>query len=349
MPETRPPSMADVAALAGVSQQTVSRVLNDYSKVRATTREKVLDAIAKLGYRPNLAARALATSRTTVLGILASGSESFGPVSTVYAIEKAARNAGYATSIVSLPDFDPKATESSLSFLLDRGVDAIIVVAAMEGVTAALDQISPPCPVVVIGDRPDIPSDSAARYVFVDQEKGAQLAMEHLYSLGHRNIWHIKGPSGWFDANARLRAYHDFMVSHELEPMVIDADSWAASRGFVAGIEFAASAKQQEGPTAVFVANDPLALGLLRALWEAGFRVPDDISVVGFDDIEPSEFLVPGLTTIKQPFVQLGVDAVQAALDALIGKVGSNNPRVAFTELPELVVRSSTTHPKGLS
>jgi DNA-binding LacI/PurR family transcriptional regulator len=176
----------------------------------------------------------------------------------------------------------------------------------------------------------------------VDQRRGAQLATEHLLALGHTAVTHVAGPDGWFDAAERLQSYRDVMRRHDLEPVVAEARGWSARRGYEVGQRLAAAARQPGGPTAVFAANDYLAMGLLRAFWERGLRVPDDVSVVGFDDIEGSAYMVPALTTVRQPFAALGLAAMGALLDAWSNRGGAVPPRPAAVIAPELVVRGST-------
>ena len=348
------PAMTDVAAHAGVSHQTVSRVLNNHPNVRPATRNRVEAAIAELGYRPNRSARALATHTTNTIGILMTGTAQFGPASTVIAIDIAARARGYFTSMASLPDNDRASALQGLDQLVSQGVDGIIVVATNTSVADAVDNASLPCPVVVVAARPEIPADSRTRYVYADQRQGARLAIEHLTVLGHRRIAHISGPLASFDAAERLSTYEALMAELSLPVQVYPAGDWSAQRGYEVGLELARDVGKPDGPTAVFCANDMIALGLLRALWEAGLRVPEDVSIVGFDDIEVSAFLVPELTTVRQPFAEVGAVAVATLLAELQSLATTDAelaaeqaPQIPGTSEPCLVVRKSTKSPVG--
>ena len=340
MTATRPPSMADVAARAGVSHQTVSRVLNAHAYVRPETRDRVQSAIEELGYRPNRAARALATARSKTLGILVTNATFFGPASTVFAIEAAARAEGYFVSIGSLPAYDPETVRAALDQLIDQGVDGILVVVPQQQVMDQIDRVALTVPVVAVAARSDIPAGSPIRYVEVDQSLGGALATQHMLDLGHRRLVHVAGPAGWYDADERARAYTDTMAKAGLEARLVPAGGWSAAEGYEVGKALAEEISGGEGPMAVVAANDTLAMGLLRAFWEAGLRVPDDVSLVGFDDIDGSEFLVPSLTTVRQPFAAIGEAATHALLAAEEG-----GAQVAAVIPPALVIRDSTAPP----
>ncbi|ACZ29439.1 transcriptional regulator, LacI family [Xylanimonas cellulosilytica DSM 15894] len=342
MAVARPPAMADVAARAGVSHQTVSRVLNAHPSVRPETRERVLAAIAELGYRRNSAARALVTARTTTVGLLTSGSAHFGPASTVLATEAALRQEGYFVSTSSPDSYDPAAAAAALERLVDQGVEGIVAVCPVQDVAEAIDDLDPPCPVVVVAARRDEQTGGKARYVHADQYRGAQEATEHLVDLGHTHVVHLAGPERWFDAIERAAAFRDVTATRDVEAQVVQARGWSARRGYELGLSLAEQAGRPGGPTGFFAANDLIAIGLLRAFWERGLRVPDDVSVVGFDDIEESAFLVPALTTVRQPFEALGRAAVRALLEAWGAAAGASLPRTASVIAPELVVRGST-------
>jgi DNA-binding LacI/PurR family transcriptional regulator len=333
--------MADVAALAGVSHQTVSRVLNDHPSVRPSTRERVLAAIAELGYRPNVAARALATARSGTLGILTMGSAHYGPASTVLAVEAAARARGYFVSISSLGSYDAGSARSAVEHLLDQRVEGLVVVAPIAEVAEVVDDLVTAEPVVVVAAIEDV-EGSTTRHVYVDQRLGARLATEHLLDLGHTRVAHVSGPSGWVDAQVRRAGWREVLHDRGLQPHEYEAGDWTAARGYEVGLRVAAEVAEGRGPTAVFAGNDMLAQGMLRALWEQGVVVPRDVSVVGFDDLEGSGYLVPALTTVRQPFHALG----QAALQALLAgpdDLGPRGPAAAIA--PELVVRGSTAPP----
>lgn len=339
-PDNRPPSMADVAALAGVSHQTVSRVLNNHPNVRAGTREQVTEAIRQLGYRRNRAARALATSHSSTIGILTLGSEFFGPQSTVLAVESEARAQGYFVTVTALDRYDTHSAMQALNHLIDQGVDGVVMVAPFEKVIDALDEAALKVPVVVVAARTNVPASDPAHYVYVDQRGGARSATGHLLALGHRKIAHVSGPSGWFDANERRIGWQEKMAEAKASAIEVPADSWMAPSGYEAGKRLVDSVRAGE-VSAVFAANDYLATGVLRACWEAGLSVPGDVSVVGFDDLQIADFLIPSLTTVRQPFKEIGRAALTDLLDE---KAAGNGPKVIA---PTLVIRASTAPPKS--
>jgi len=333
--------MSDVAARAGVSVMTVSRVLNDNPRVLPETRERVLAAVAEIGYHRDSAARALATAQSKMVGLLTSGSTHFGPANMEQAIVAALRREGYFVSTVSLESIAGASAASALEALIEHGVDGVIAVAPVDDVARAIDDLAPPFPVVMVATRQEALRSAGAQYVYVDQFHGAQLATKHLLGLGHANLVHIAGPTRWFDALEREAAFLEVAQGKDIEASVIEADSWSPERGYEIGLALAPRIRRPGGPTAIFAANDLLAIGLIRALWECGLRVPEDVSVVGFDDVEASAYLIPSLTTVRQPFAAIGRLAVQALLDVgaapMVGE-----PRAAAVIPPELVVRRST-------
>ncbi|WP_278236646.1 LacI family DNA-binding transcriptional regulator [Isoptericola sp. AK164] len=336
--------MADVAALAGVSHQTVSRVLNEHPSVREATRERVQAAIDELGYRRNSAARALVTSRSATLGVVTTGSALFGPTSTLIAVEEAARDRSYFVSVATLRSYDTASMHQALEHFMAQGVDGIVVIAPHAAVASAVESFRAPVPVVVVAalegaTTSDGPASSTMS-VAVDQRAGARLATEHLLDLGHANVVHVAGPQDWFDARERWAGWREALVARGIQPARPRECSWSAGDGYAAGRDLAEAVGSGEGPTAVFAGNDQLALGVLRALWERGLRVPDDVSVVGFDDVAGSAYFVPPLTTVRQPFAELGARSVAMVLSSLEGE-----PVAVQRIEPELVVRSSTAPP----
>jgi len=323
--------MHDVARLAGVSHQTVSRVLNDHPNVRAETREKVLAAIAELGYRRNSAARALVTRRSGVLGVVMISAPEFGPTSTIIALESAAHAAGYSVSLTTLPNFSVEQVARVFEHFLALGAEGVVVVAPLSSVTETIRPFALQLPVVTIAAGQ--PAGQEFHPISVDQQLGARLATRYLIELGHREIVHVRGPQDWFDAQQRYVGWRAELEDAGVAvPEPIDAD-WSAARGFEIGRELA-----REGlPSAVFAANDQLALGLLRAFFEAGVSVPGDVSVVGFDDIPGSAYFSPPLTTVRQEFDRLGRKAIGMLLAAIDGEPLDHTPIP-----PRLVVRGST-------
>lgn len=325
----RPPAMSDVAALAGVSHQTVSRVLNDHPSVRPETRTRVLDAIAVLGYRRNLAARALVTRRTGSIGVVTPGSALFGPTSTLVALEQAARDVGRYVSVATLRSFGPEEVVPAVEHFLAQGVDGVVVVAPRTDTVAAVGSVRAPVPVVVVSSAPDL---ADVRTVAVDQQAGGRAATQHLLAAGRRRVAHVAGPPEWFDARDRLRGWREALVAADLPVPAPLPAGWSAADGYAVGRHLVETGV----PDAVFAANDQLALGLLHAFREAGVRVPDDVAVVGFDDEPGSAFAAPPLTTVRQGFDELGERTVRVVVEALDGG-GVTRELIA----PELVVRAS--------
>jgi DNA-binding LacI/PurR family transcriptional regulator len=323
--------MADVAARAGVSHQTVSRVLNEPELVRPATRERVLQAIEELGYRRNLSARALATKRTRLVGVLNSGVSYFGPGHTTRAIEAAARAAGDVTVASAVEDATQNPADT-LDFLLNLAVEGLIIVAPTIEVADAVRRLAGTLPIVIIASGLDAPEPM--HVVAVDHEQGARDATRHLLELGHRTVMHIAGPDNWFDARARVHGWRaELMRAGAPVPEPL-AGGWDARDGYAAADRLL---ELPERPTAVFAANDLLALGLMRRLHEAGVRVPEDIAVVGYDDSAGSDYFTPALTTIRQPFDTVGTRAIAVLIKTIEGANPSN-----MLIVPTLIVRESS-------
>lgn len=334
----RPPAMMDVAALAGVSHQTVSRVLNGSGKVAEPTRERVVKAIAELGYRRNSVARALVTRKSGIIGVLTTTSVRFGPSSSLVAVELAAREAGFFTAVAPVTAFTHQEVEDVFDHFLGLAVEGIVVVAPVVELIDELATTALPVPVVAVTSG-DVAGTAGVIPVSVDQAGGARQAVEYLVGMGHRDIAHVPGPSDWFDAQARMASWRAVLEEHDLPVRDPGVGGWDASTGHAIGRRMV-----EEGlPTAVFTANDELALGLVHAFHEAGVDVPRDVSVIGFDDAPTSEFFLPPLTTVRQDFHALGVKAVDTMVRAIAG-TGS----LHRTQLPaELIVRASVAAPRG--
>ena len=333
-PELRAPVMADVARLAGVSHQTVSRVVNGHPSIRPETRRRVEQAITQLGYRPNTAARALAKGRTGIIGVIGAGSAHFGPTSIQHTIEDAAREAGLFASTISLTEVTRAMLDQSVEHMMSQLVEAIIIVAGQDEAVELARNHPTHVPVVVVeGDL------TRARWtVGVDQVEGGRLATRHLLELGHHDVAHVAGPADWSEARARRDGWRAELVERGFRPREPVHVPWSATGGYEAGRLVAADASV----TAVFAASDQIALGVLRALSEAGRRVPEDVSLVGFDDVPEAGFFLPPLTTVRQDFPAVGRRAVELAQVAM---AGGEAPAPALIR-PELVVRASTAAPR---
>jgi DNA-binding LacI/PurR family transcriptional regulator len=333
----RPPGSTDVARLAGVSQKTVSRVMNDEPHVTEEVRQRVLRAAQQLGYRRNNAARALTSGRTSRIGVVSLGSALYGPSTQLVALERAARSTGYAVSVVNTADGDPRGIAGAIDTLLEQGVDGIVLSEPIDEGPLELDLR---IPVLALGPTPGLTAPRVITSRGIG-EAPAFAATEHLLSLGHRTVHHVAGPQRWFSARERVdgwrRALRDAGAD---EPEYLEGD-WLVSSGYAAGRSLA----EDPAVTAVFAANDDMAIGVIRALAEAGRAVPDDVSVVGFDDIPIAAYLNPPLTTVVQPFDEI-VEAGLAALVRSIEEPGGATPVVAEPQC-RLVVRSSSAPPGG--
>jgi DNA-binding LacI/PurR family transcriptional regulator len=326
----RAPNIRDVARAAGVSHQTVSRVLNDSPAIRPATRERVERVIAELGYRPNPAARALVTSRSQIIGVLSAQSALYGPTTSIQAIEVAARAAGYRLSVTSTGAGVEDSISASLSFLLSQSIDALVILAPQEGVFEAIRELSIDVPFVVL----EASGIDDGHGLSVDQARGARLAVRHLVDLGHRDVVHVAGPVDWLEARARRNGYRAELREAGLDPSGEVIGDWSAESGYRIGLDILVDREF----TAVFCGNDQMALGFLHACRELGVDVPGQVSVVGFDDTPEATHFLPGLTTIRQNFVEIGNRAIATLLAELEGRPRFDPELIA----PELVVREST-------
>ncbi|MFE7709186.1 LacI family DNA-binding transcriptional regulator [Streptomyces sp. NPDC057486] len=326
--------MADVARRAGVSSQTVSRVSNGHPGVVDTTRRQVLAAMKELGYRPNSAARALKRGEFRTIGIITFSLSSTGNVRTLEAIATSAAQHGYATTLlpVAIPTQDE--VRGAFTRLGELAVDAIIVIMEVHLLDAATVSL-PPNVGVVVAD-----SDAGDRYSVVDTDQagGAREAVRHLLDLGHETVWHLAGPEESFAAQRRTDAWRATLQEAGRDVPAPLRGDWSAESGYRAGLRLA----QEPDCTAIFAANDQMALGVLRALHESGRTVPDQVSVVGFDDIPDSGSFVPPLTTVHQDFGEVGKRCVEGALR----QIGSDAEERGTTLVPtRLVIRRSTAKP----
>jgi DNA-binding LacI/PurR family transcriptional regulator len=322
--------MTDVAELAGVSYQTVSRVLHDSPHVRGETRERVLAAIRQLDYRPNSMARALVTGRSKTLGVVTFDTTLYGPASTLLGIEQAAHDAAYAVSVTSLRSLNRGTVLAAIQQLRDQGVDGVAVIAPVRAGLDALRHVPSDFSVVAVAGGPN----ASIPVANVDQVAGAAAATRHLLSLGHRSVWHLAGPPDWKEAEERVEGWRSELKAAGAPIPALVRGDWTPRSGY----ELGKSLLRIPELTAVFVANDQMALGLLRRLHEAGREVPRDLSVVGFDDIPEAAYFTPPLTTVRQDFTELGRHCVHILLARIEGAPAT--PRVVVA--PELVVRAST-------
>jgi DNA-binding LacI/PurR family transcriptional regulator len=330
----RLPVMADVARLAGVSHQTVSRVLNGHPHVSSDARDRVQHAIAQLGYRPNRAARSLVTRESMSLGVVTVDTTHYGPASTLFGIEGAARAAGYLVTLATLRTVNATTMREALDYLFTAAVDGIAVIAPVDAAVHAIHGLTPHVPLVMVevSGSEEIPS------VTVDQVLGARLAVRHLIDLGHRTILHISGPPRWSEAEARVRGWREELGTAGLSARQVIEGDWSPQSGHRA----AAAVLAQPDATAVFASNDQMALGLIKALHEHGLSVPADLSVVGFDDLPESPFFIPALTTVRQDFEAVG----QRCMETLLALMRGEGTITPVPVIPELIVRESAAAPR---
>ncbi|MGX5771661.1 LacI family DNA-binding transcriptional regulator [Microbacterium trichothecenolyticum] len=315
----------DVARAAGVSTQTVSRVINEHPNIRPETRDRVLRAIADLGYRVNNAARTLGTRTTRTLGVIASDATLYGPAVGIAALEAAARDAGRWIATAYADASAEASVHDAADRLLGQGVDGLIVLAPHATTLPALMEAHPGIAITALHTGP-----GAQR-----QEAGAALAVAHLIELGHRRIGRVAGPEEWLEAQSRERGMLRALSEGGIESATHWAGDWTAAAGAALAPDIAAAVRASDGPTAVAVANDQMALGLIAGLREGRLDVPGDVSIVGFDDNPDAAYYRPALTTVG---LDLGGEARRAVAEVL-GEAAS------VPAPPRLVVRASTAPP----
>lgn len=333
----RSASIRDVARAADVSYQTVSRVLNGHPSIRPATKQRVLDAMADLHYRPNQAARALVTSRSHTIGVILGSRGEYGPTSSVAALEDAARARGYWVNSAYLGDTRPETIAAAVEHLRRQSVEGIVVHAPQVRVFDVLAELDV--------DVPYLGLHSAERGIVEiadDQVGGARRATEHLIALGHVEIVHLAGPQDWIEAESRMQGYLRALSDADLPTRPPILGDWTADFGYRAAVELS----RRLDFTAVFAANDAMALGLMHGFRDVGIEVPHQVSVVGFDDIPLAAHGWPPLTTVHQHFAALGERAVTAILRAIDAQDAADAPPAPVGE-PALVVRESSAAVAG--
>jgi len=324
--------MADVALRAGVSAQTVSRVSNGGLGVASATRDKVLAAMSELGYRPNSAARALKSGRFQSIGVLMFTLQNTGSIRILDVVSSQASAHGYSIDLISIGDTSTSEISRALSRLDQETVDGIVLILEAHHLKEHSISFPDRIPSVLVDSQPYHDRIS----VNADQRQGAELAVRHLLELGHPTVWHVAGPVATSNAAAeREEAWRAVLTAGGREVPPPLGDGWSAESGYRAGRELA----RRDDVSAVFCANDQVALGVMRALHEAGRDVPGDVSVVGFDDTAESAQFWPPLTSVRQDFTQVGSMAFDLLSDAIDGRPVPPGLRLVPNEL---IVRSST-------
>jgi len=332
----RPASIRDVAAAAGVSYQTVSRVINSHPSVRESTRKQVLATIDNLGFRPNRAARALAGGPVQSVTVLVPNTTLYGYTAALQGIEEAARTAGFSVGVRVVESAVPEEVSNAVARAIEPG-GALIVIAYDEAGTMALAAVPPDVPVAALVETPAGDEGRGKPWVWLDDRRAALDATRYLLGLGHRTVHYLAIPSsahtsqrqaGWQAALAEVGAW---------APEQIQC-GWTPRSGYRAGQALAAD----PSVTAVLCGNDDLAFGVMRAMSEAGRTIPGEVSVVGFDDTPTSELFIPSLTTVRMDFAGLG-RACFALLQGLLDPKTAPPP-VPWPE-PDLIIRESAGSP----
>ena len=336
-------TIRDVAAAAGVSHQTVSRVINHRPDVAEETRRRVWQIIEELNYHPSAIARSLTRQRSFTLGVVTAGLKYVGPSRTLNGITKQAEEMGYTLVLKELPRFDANDIQPLLNSLMARQVDGIIWAVPEIGTNRVwlegqLPELAAPIIFLTMRARPGLSS------VSVDNYKGGCLATEHLLQQGYQQIGHISGPLDWWEARQRMAGWQDTLRQ---------AGRPVADHHWAAGNWSAASGERAIGPLldaypemdAMFVANDQMALGVLQVACRQGLRVPQDLAVVGFDGIPETAYYWPPLTTVYQDLRELGCTAVRELTKAVEAGYQQEAPvsPVTLSLQPELIVRESST------
>lgn len=331
---SRGPSIGDVARAAGVSSQTVSRVSNGLTNVEEKTKQRVLDAMKQLGYRPNRAARALKSGQFKSIGVIMFTLSSFGNMRTLDAIATAASQAGYSVTLIPLHDATTGTMSGAYHRLREQEVDGVVIIFEAHLLDHADITLPEDLPAVVI----DSNSGSGYPMVDTDQAEGARFATKHLLDLGHRQVWHIGGPTSSFSAMHREESWKRTLEDAGIEAPPVSHGDWSTESGYKIGLELGRNPEV----TAIFAANDQMALGAMRALHELGRAIPEDVSIVGFDDLEESTSFWPPLTTIRQDFHTVG----RLSIENLLQQMGGTNPVDDATKVPtQLIIRKSTAAP----
>ena len=337
----RPASILDVAAAAGVSYQTVSRVINGHPSVRPATRELVLAAIEELGFRPNRAARVLRGANARSVTVLTPNTSLYGYQAALQGIEEAARAAGFSVGVRVVDSEQRTEVASAVTRAIEPG-GSLIVIAYDRAGTLALDAVPPEVPMAAMVETPAVAPAPDKPWVWLDDRRAAAEATRYLLSLGHRTVHYLAIPSSTHTSQRQARWRQALEESGAPVPAPVPC-GWTPRSGYQTGQRLAANPEV----TAVLCGNDDIALGVMRAVHAAGLSIPGDVSVVGFDDTPVAEFLTPPLTTVRLDFADLG-RACFALLRSLLeptamsqatGELHAQRPQ------PELVIRESAGPP----
>ncbi len=336
------PTIKQVAKVAGVSTQTVSRVINDRPDVAAATRDRVQAAVVELGYQPSALARSLIQQRSYMLGIVSAGLKYIGPSRTLNGITSAAEEAGYSLLLKELSRFDADDIEPIFHALHSRHVDGIIWAVPDVGENRQwVNKLSPdptvPILLLTMESMENTPT------VSVDNYLGGRMAMSHLLEQGYRRIGHISGPMDWWEARQRMEAWRDALREYGVETREKHwvEGNWSSASGAQAVEKLV---EQYPEMDAIFVANDQMALGVIQIAYQKGMKIPEDLGIVGFDNIPESAFFCPALTTVEQDQYAVGKVAVEETIKMIKSGWHGREPieTKSIMITPTLVVRQSS-------
>ncbi|WP_344077749.1 LacI family DNA-binding transcriptional regulator [Luedemannella helvata] len=327
--------MRDVAKAAGVSSQTVSKVVRGLPGVSTDTRTRIMGIMRDLGFQPNVWARALKTGHASSIGVICDELPRPGPSLVIYGVESAARQAGYYSTVAGLPRPTPDLLQQAVEQLLSLSVAGIVVNVAMSSETGVLDQLRSDVPLVAVW----APTDTRLPVATYDHRSAAARATRHLLEMGHTTVHHLAGMHNQFGTDQRVAGWREALTQAGAPVPDVLYGNWDSRSGYALGKRLA----DDRSVTAVFAANDYMALGVIRALKEAGRSVPADVSVMGYDNAPESAFFDPPLTTVSQDFPALGARAF-AILAAQLGIDGKGSSQPYLPE-QELIVRASTAPP----
>ena len=338
----RKPTIYEVAKAAGVSRQTVSRVLNNRPDVSPETRKRVKEIIKQLDYQPSAIARSLSLKKTYTFGVVTAGLKHLGPSRTLSGITREADELGYGLLLKELASFSANNVSPLLQWFQSYRVDGIIWAAPEIGdnrnwLEGLLSEINIPIIFLTMKEMDGI------SIVAIDNYSGGRMATEHLLSLGRKNIGHIAGPLDWWESRERKRGWEDTLTSVGIQPnnyMWVEGN-WSSKSGKLAMSELQTSFPKMD---AIFVGNDQMALSVLQTACKNGIKIPDELAVIGFDGIPETEFYSPPLSTIYQNQDEVGRTAVQELIRLVDEKLDEEQeikPR-HITIKPELITRQST-------
>lgn len=331
--EGRSLTMADVARLAGVSVPTVSRVLSGTIRVSPEKRERVERAVAELRYRPSAAARTLASGRSDIVAVVAGDTSRYGYAEAIRGVEEAARAAGYTVMIAVVETPDKDDVERAMSTLVNQSVAGVVVLKFDRPGVLALQHVPAGLPVVALSGL----REPHVAQAVLDEARAAEALTAYLLELGHATVYHVRVPPSRREDGRTTGWRRALRKAGAPAPPPIDA-SWDPRSGRAIGRRLATVADA----TAIFCGNDEIAMGVMRGLFDKGARVPDDVSVAGFDDHPLAELWTPGLTTVRQDFADLG----RRGFALLEEQIDRREASGFSSEVPPLIIRESTASPR---